>query len=432
LVKIESAHVTKSSRLRVKEFQNILREIDMAENILLFFSDTGRGHRSATEAVEDALQLVAQSEFPGRQFNLVAEPVAEKSHPVNMAFVQLYNLLLQHGQHLMKYYYGILHVLKPYETEMGYHLVKDYLKRQMLHHSPSVVVSMHPMTNHYTHRVMKELGLAGDVKLVIVITDPNKNLWKAWACSEADIIIAPNELVREQLIEWHVPESRIRVMGMPVSPDFLKPPGVSREEFLRPLGLSAARPTLCINAGWAGGGNMLAAYRALQGLDSDLQVLFLCGHNRSLYEKARQEACLSKIPTAVLPFHDRMPDLMSAVDAMVTKAGGLTTYECIARRLPMIVDVTTPPMPQEAGTVELLVEQGLAVRLENPQDLPALVRDIHYKSDRLSSPLPEKYCLNATEAVFEIARTILQSSVQLSNVKSQVAGKLAKSPQKSD
>lgn len=381
----------------------------MAENILLYFSDTGRGHRSATEAVEDALYMLAESEYPGLDLNLIKEPVAEKSHPINRAFVELYNYLLRNRQDLMKYYYGFLHAIKPNEAELGYRLSRDYLMQNMIETSPSVVVSMHPMTNHYIYRAMKEVGLAGDVKLVVVITDPNKNLWRAWACPEADLIIAPNELVKEKLLEWKVPESRIQVAGMPVSPAFLQPPSVDRVDFLSPLGLLPSLPTLCINAGWAGGGNMLSAYRALsKAAQKDFQVVFLCGHNRELYEKAKTEAELSNLPTAVLPFHDRMPDLMNAVDMMVTKAGGLTTFECIARKLPMIVDVITPPMPQEAGTVEILVEQGLAQRLEKPEQLPTLLSDLRHDPNRSERPLPSKYCLNRTDAVYDIARSILQ------------------------
>ncbi|MBX9686117.1 MAG: hypothetical protein K2X27_05415 [Candidatus Obscuribacterales bacterium] len=382
----------------------------MAENILLYFSDTGRGHRSATEAVEDALQRVVQNDYPGRVLNLIKEPVAEKSHPVNRAFVELYNYLLRNHQHLMKYYYSFLHAIKPNESEIGYSLVRDYLKSQMIETSPSVVVSMHPMTNHYILRAMKEVGLHGDIKLIVVITDPNKNLWKGWACPEADLTIAPNELVKEKLMEWGVPASRIMLAGMPVSPDFLSPPSVSRAEFLSPLGLSTELPTLCINAGWAGGGNMLSAYRSLKGLDARFQVLFLCGHNQDLYNRAKEESANSSIPTAVLPFHDRMPDLMNAVDTMVTKAGGLTTFECVARKLPMIVDVITPPMPQEAGTVEILEEAGLAKRLTQPRDLPGLLHDLHHDPDRLKRTLPQKYCLNRTDAVFDMAKVILENA----------------------
>lgn len=385
----------------------------MTENILLYFSDTGRGHRSATEAVQEALRLVAAKEYNGLQLNLIAEPVAEKSHALNRYFVALYNYLLGRHQYLMKYYYALLHVIKPNESEFGYKLVREYLCNQLIEQKPGVVVSMHPMTNHYIQRAMKEVGLAGDVKMVVVITDPNKNLWKGWACPAADLIIAPNELVKECLLNWGIPESRIKVSGMPVNPDFLAPPASERAQFLSHLGLSAELPTLCINSGWAGGGNMLAAYKALSNVEENFQVIFLCGQNRALYEKAKELAAESNVPTAVLPFHDNMPDLMNAVDAMVTKAGGLTSYECIAKRLPMIIDVITPPMPQEAGTVEILVETGLARRLQSPEELSKLVRGLKHDPQRFDKPLPTKYCLDQTNAIFDIARTILENSAHI-------------------
>lgn len=382
----------------------------MAENILLYFSDTGRGHRSATEAIESALQLVAEKEFSGLELNLIAEPVAEKSHPVNRAFVELYNYLLRKHQNLMKYYYSLLHVLKPNERESAYRLSREYLMQSLQKNSPSVVVSMHPMTNHFIKKAMTEVGIGDKVKMIVIVTDPNKNLWRGWACPDADLIIAPNNLVKEKLMEWGVEESRIKILGMPINPEFLQAPRVGRNEFLSHLGLTPNLPTLCINAGWAGGGNMLQAYRALNSIENPgFQVLFLCGHNQELYEKAKEEATNSNIPTAVLPFHDCMPDLMAAVDAMVTKAGGLTTFECIARKLPMIVDVITPPMPQEAGTVDILVETGLARKLEKPEQLPALVHDLKHDPDRLTRALPTDYSLDQTNAVFDIARTIMQN-----------------------
>lgn len=383
----------------------------MTENILLYFSDTGRGHRSATEALQEALEIVAREEFHGKAINIIAEPVAENSHPINRNFVALYNYLLRHRQNLMKYYYLFLHAIRPNESRLGYQLVKNHLQEQLVRCKPSVVVSMHPMTNHYTARAMHDVGLQGEVNFVIVITDPNKDLWRGWACPAADIIIAPNELVKEKLMDWGVKASQIHVCGMPINPEFLKPSTVTRESFLAHLGLTPDLPTLCINAGWAGGGNMLSTYKALAKATTPLQVIFLCGHNAELYEQAKVLAEQSPVPTTVLPFLDSMPDLMSAVDAMVTKAGGLTTFECIAKRLPMILDVITEPMPQERGTVDILCEQGLAKRLHRPEDIVNLVSGLKRTENREEKALPAKYCFNKPEAVFEIARTILKASI---------------------
>jgi UDP-N-acetylglucosamine:LPS N-acetylglucosamine transferase len=61
---------------------------------------------------------------------------------------------------------------------------------------------------------------------------------------------------------------------------------------------------------------------------------------------------------------------------MISKLGGLTTFEALACRLPIIADTTTPPMPQEAGTVNLIREKGAGILLENPTDIVATIQNL--------------------------------------------------------
>ena len=71
----------------------------------------------------------------------------------------------------------------------------------MVRVQPSIIVSVHPMVNHYIALAMKDAGLAGKTKFIIVVTDPSACLWSGWACTDADLIIAPNDLARDRLIE---------------------------------------------------------------------------------------------------------------------------------------------------------------------------------------------------------------------------------------
>lgn len=379
----------------------------MAMKIAIAFSDTGGGHRSAADAIETAINDVIASDYQGKGFEVVSENVVERTHPINRAFVDFYNYLLRQNQQLMKYYYWFIHFTKPNDSELGYRISGPYLRQWLRREQPAVVVSVHPMTNQYMARAMKDTGMFGKTKLVTVVTDPNGDFWKGWACADADITVVPNGLGKTQLCDWGVPQDKIRVMGMPISPDFIKPPTVSKQEFRQHLGLHPERPTICINAGWAGGGNMLAIFRELMTVQKDIQVIFLCGHNQKLYERVKREARRATIPCAVLPFHDRMSDLMSAVDLMVTKAGGLTTFEAIARRLPLAIDVITKPMPQEAGTVKILVDNGLGYAIGKADDIVEVVENLQPVADRNTVKLPAVHSLDRTDAVYDIARSIL-------------------------
>jgi len=373
----------------------------------LVFSDTGGGHRSATDAIHCALEELVSKEPNGHEFEIITDNVVEKTHPVNRAFVDVYNNLLRNNQALMKYYYSFIHLTRPNDSELGYRLSGPYLEAWLRRVQPQVLVSVHPMSNQYFVRALQATGMFGKVKLMTVVTDPSNELWRGWACPQADLTVVPNELAMNQLVEWGVERSRVRVLGMPVNGDFVKPPTVSKVDFRNHLGLHGDRLTVCINAGWAGGGNMLAIYRELARVRRPIQAIFLCGHNKKLYEKVKQEARRCPVPSAVLPFHDRMADLMAAVDLMVTKAGGLTTFEAIARRLPMAIDLITAPMPQEAGNVKIIVEQGLASAVYKPHDIVQIVENLQPAKDRNTVTLPTVYSLDRTNAVYDIARTAL-------------------------
>jgi len=374
--------------------------------ICVFFSDTGGGHRSAAEAVEQALlDLLNQVEPDSPSAEILVDNGVEKSHPVNRYFVQLYNYLLRHNQSMMKYYYWFIEQTKPNNSEYGYQVTKPYLLKLIEEGDIDMIVSVHPMSNHYLARAIKDSGR--DVKLVTVVTDPNGDFWSGWACPDADLTVVPNDLGRDRLMSWGIRPERIMMAGMPVHPDFIKAPTTSRAEFLAHLGLSPDKPTVCINAGWAGGGNTLAIYKALAQNNRNAQVVFLCGHNTELYERVKREAKDSGIPTAILPFHDRMSDLMSAVDLMVTKAGGLTSFEAIARRLPMAIDMITLPMPQELGTARMLCEQGVACAIEKPEDIIDVVNRIKVRTPENEMVLPSAHGLNKVGAVYDIASTVL-------------------------
>ncbi len=377
----------------------------------LFFSDTGGGHRSATEALQAGILKVLAERFSHYNVEVQIDSIVENSHPINRSFVQIYNYLLRHQQSAMKYYYWFIETFKPNDSKFGWMITRPYVVKTLHDMKADLVVSVHPMSNQYIARGLRESGLRSKTKLVTVVTDPNGDFWSGWACHDADLTIVPNDLAQQRLIELGVEPSKIAIMGMPVHPSFISAPSCSPEEFRQSLGLDKDLPTICINSGWAGGGNMIAIYRALKAVKRKVQVVFLCGHNVKLYESLKKEVGQSVIPTAVLPFHDSMADVMAACDLMVTKAGGLTSFEAVARRLPMAIDMITTPMPQEYGTARMLVEQGLATAIEQADDIVAVVEKMTCRPDLETRPLPLKHQLDQVDAVFNISESLIGIAV---------------------
>src|SRR5260370_39038348 len=95
---------------------------------------------------------------------------------------------------------------------------------------------------------------------------------------------------------------------------------------------------------------------------------------------------------------------MRAGNVMISKLGGLSTFEALASGVPIIADGTTVPMPQEASTGNLIVKGGAAVLLQRASDIVPVVRRMiedskHYAALRaatitLASP-------NARRRIFE-------------------------------
>ncbi|HNU08165.1 MAG TPA: glycosyltransferase, partial [Pyrinomonadaceae bacterium] len=91
---------------------------------------------------------------------------------------------------------------------------------------------------------------------------------------------------------------------------------------------------------------------------------------------AEEIARHAKFPVKVIGYSDEIEKLMQSANIMVSKLGGLTTFEALACKLPIIADTTTPPMPQEAGTVALLKSRGAGILLENSSDIVPAIKGL--------------------------------------------------------
>jgi len=98
---------------------------------------------------------------------------------------------------------------------------------------------------------------------------------------------------------------------------------------------------------------------------------------------------------------------MQLANVMVSKLGGLTTFEALACRLPIIADGTTPPMPQEAGTVRMLSQKGAGIVLEKPKDIVSLVRSLSTDADRYSALRAATAGMSIPNSTESIVREIL-------------------------
>jgi processive 1,2-diacylglycerol beta-glucosyltransferase len=159
------------------------------------------------------------------------------------------------------------------------------------------------------------------------------------------------------------PAERIRVTGIPVDPVFAKREAAAAARTR--LGLPE-RPTALLLSGGFGVGPMVEALESFRGSRAEISLVVITGKNAALEAKCREAAATLGVPVTVRGFVTNMHEWMDAADIIVTKPGGLTTTEVLAKGKPMAL---VSPIPgQEQRNCEYLLESGAAVRLYDVGD----------------------------------------------------------------
>jgi processive 1,2-diacylglycerol beta-glucosyltransferase len=186
---------------------------------------------------------------------------------------------------------------------------------------------------------------------------------------------------------------RITVSGIPIDPVF-RTQKDQRQTRLA-YGLDPGLPMILISAGGFGIGPMEALLAELLTMKTPAQVVAIAGKSEELkakLEKLAQEAPPNG-PVKIHPigFTRQMHDYMAAADLLISKPGGMTTSEALARGLPMCV---VNPIPgQEERNSDHLLEAGAAIKCNN---LPTL----SWKVERLLGDPARLECLRGKARAF--------------------------------
>ncbi len=199
-----------------------------------------------------------------------------------------------------------------------------------------------------------------------------------------------------------LPQVRVEVTGIPVMPAFAS--RAPRADCARELGLQPDRLTAMVMTGGAGLASAGAMVERLLRLPGErLQVVAIAGRNVAL--QSAYEALAREHPgrMVALGFIKTVERVMAASDLCITKPGGLSTSECLALGLPMLL---ISPIPgQEERNAQYLLEQGaawlamdelaLAWRMQQLLAAPEILARLRERAAALGRPQAATQVLNA-------------------------------------
>ena len=221
-----------------------------------------------------------------------------------------------------------------------------------------------------------------------------------WVHEHMTGYFAANDEVAFRMRAQGIAASAILVTGIPIMPAFAQP--LDRAECAREFGLDPQRITILLMGGGAGLGSLDTIAERLLALEANFQLIVLAGKNAQALSALQSLA--EKYPGRLLPqgFTDQVERLMACADLVITKPGGLTTSECLALGLPMIVNAPIPG--QEERNADFLLEQGVALKAFDSVTLeyriryllehPAKLSEMHDKAHALGRPTAARQVLD--------------------------------------
>lgn len=187
-----------------------------------------------------------------------------------------------------------------------------------------------------------------------IITDYTvQNYWSD--VENFEYIVAPSEYLEPQFLRRGISFDRVLPIGIPIHDAFCQ----TQESIAarRKLGLDESRPAVLVMSGGMGFGNIYENVEAIDAVPLDVQILVICGKNEKLYQKI--SSMQTTKPLTVYGFVDNVDEIMDACDCLLTKPGGITTSESLAKQLPMLM---IDPLPGvEDRNVEFLQANGAAI-----------------------------------------------------------------------
>jgi processive 1,2-diacylglycerol beta-glucosyltransferase len=366
--------------------------------ILLMYISKVSGHRQATVAISKSIKkLMPDSDIlsiNGFGYNY---PILE--NVVNAAYMGI----ISHSPRVWDYLYDNPRVVKRSANLRKFLNKSSHRKIEKLFNdfpADTVICSQaFPCCMVADYKMSKKL----DLTLIGVLTDWAPHSY--WINAGVDYYVVPSEDTKARFVAKGVAPDKIRVLGIPIRYKFaekLDQP-VVREK----LGLDPRLETVLVMGGGQGLGRIRDAVRALLRLARPLQLIVIAGSNQKLFQWLGRTAKRSPKKILYYDYANNVDELMEAATLIVTKPGGMTTSECLAKGLPMVV---INPLPgQEARNTDFLIEKGIAVYVHDIRDLADEVEMLLSNPQKLSAMEKAAYENGKPQAAEDIARLVMQS-----------------------
>jgi processive 1,2-diacylglycerol beta-glucosyltransferase len=370
--------------------------------ILVLSASVGAGHMRAAQAVELALR----ERLPDAHVQNL-----DLLELTNALFRRIYGRayldLVNRAPHVLGYFYDLLD--KPSRSgkyrgdRFRVALEKLNLRKfiRLLKNEPwDLVINTHFLPGEIIASLRKKKELK--IPQVTVTTDFETH--RLWVTQPCEHYFTATEEGARYLHHWGVPATDTTTTGIPIHPVFSKPK--DRKECLKKHGLTGERPVVLQLAGGFGVGPIEKLFQALLAVEVPLEIVSVAGRNEAVKKQLAKVSVPDRHRVQILGFTHDIDELLAAADLVVTKPGGLTTSETLARGAVMVI---VNPIPgQEFRNSDFLLESGAAIKANNIGTLAYKVTSLLRDEPRMRTLKANAGRLGRPQAAYDVVEKAIQ------------------------
>jgi processive 1,2-diacylglycerol beta-glucosyltransferase len=373
----------------------------MAARIILMYISENSGHHSATLAIEKALKILSpQSEILNINAFNYTNPISERI--VN----RLYMGLIKATPRIWDYLYDNPAVAKKIEK------IKDNIHKL---NSPKLKVlfdrfrpDMVACTQAFPCGMVADFKKTYDSKvpLAAILTDYIPHSY--WVYDNIDYYIAPSQEVAVRLAKKGIDPLKIKPLGIPFDPKFTQP--ILKDQACQRLGLDPKQIVILVMGGGQGLGPIKTIVKSLEKVRHNFQEIVVTGTNKKLYRSLKKKIKKYKKKILLYGYAQNINELMSVSDIIITKPGGVTTAEALAKKMAMLI---VKPIPgQEANNTVYLTEKGAAIKVDSAKQINFILEELLNDPKKLSSLRNSAGKISKPNSSFDIARLLLDAAIK--------------------
>ncbi|MEW6407160.1 MAG: glycosyltransferase [Patescibacteria group bacterium] len=327
--------------------------------LLIAYASAGTGHKHSAEA------LYAYIKKYHKEIDVQIKDILSFTTPIfNFVYSFGYNFVARNTPKLWGFFYNISgnstslfisNKIRFLINRTNDNKFVRFLEKEQF----DVILSTHFFPSEIACILKKQKEIKS--LLISIITDFAVHPF--WVNKEIDKYIVALPEAKNDLIREGIPEYKIKILGIPINEAFLLKK--DRLAVAKNLGVDISKFTVLIVVGSIGTGPI---EKIIDLLDMDTQALVICGRNVRLFKELKLKNYKNAI---IYDYVNNMDELMSVSDIIITKAGGITISESIAKNLPAIFIPIIGG--QEFYNAEILAKYNACFTVKNIRALKEII-----------------------------------------------------------